>query len=145
MGTYPRSGSRGPSGPGYLPRSCKKVIKIWLPKAAARVFVSRPSQVRLQHDIKIETPVYLPPANGVAKVMFSVVSVCHSVHRGSHVTITHVTIMMHWISLYRAPTPWSLPSPALLPDMRPEDLPGPSQLLVTSGGRHWRPYYMHLT
>ena len=34
-------------------------------------------------------PIFLPLPNEVAKVMFLVVSVCHSVHRGSHVTNTH--------------------------------------------------------
>ena len=31
---------------------------------------------------------FLPPANAVAKVMFSVMCICLSVHRGSHVVIT---------------------------------------------------------
>ena len=47
---------------------------------------------------------------GVAKVMFSIGSV------GSVVAIP----MMHWTSLYRAPSPRPFPGLGLLPDMGPQ-------------------------
>ena len=58
------------------------------------------------------------------KVMFTQVSVCHSVQEGS--PCDHYS-WMHWTSLYRPP------SPTLTPDIRPS----PTQL-VTSGDHHWR-------
>ena len=64
----------------------------------------------------------LPPANRVAKVMFSVVSVRHSVYGegGSHVTITHDALDL---IVHGSPTPVLSrhvtldPTP---PDMRPQ-------------------------
>ena len=67
------------------------------------------------------------------KVMFSLVSVCHSVHRG--VPMWPLP-MMHWTSLYRAPFPPGPNSGPWTSDLGPLAL---VPLLVIFGGHQWRP------
>ena len=57
------------------------------------------------------------------KVMFSVVSVCHFVRRGSHVSITNHHTGTPYLCTRNAPSQ-SSPHPALL---------------MASGGQHWKP------
>ena len=77
--------------------------------------------------------------------MFSVMSVCYSVHRGGPMCPLS---LIHWVSLYiRLGTPcplkihhtWDTPSPTPPPDIRLR-YPRPDPSLVTSGGDHWRPF-----
>ena len=80
-------------------------------------------------------------------VMFSVVSVHHSVHEGRR--SMWPLPMMHLISLYRAPQLWPHPSHLEMRHGTPQHIRAetplapapalPTALLVTSGGDHWRP------
>ena len=73
------------------------------------------------------------------KVIFSVMSVCPSVHRGSHVTITHDALDLIVQDPILAPASpahqtWGPLSPA-----SGHQTWDPRPPLVTSGGHHWRP------
>ena len=59
--------------------------------------------LELKLDLYRDREQYLPPANRVAKVMFSVLSVVLSVHRGPHVTITHGAL--DWTPTFREHSP----------------------------------------
>ena len=75
--------------------------------------------------------------------MFAAMSVCHSVHRGSDMTIIHdaldltvqPTLSQTWDMGPHAPSTHPHPQTWALRD--PQSRPGP--LLLTSAGHHWRP------
>ena len=104
--------------------------------------------VSLRHCSTIRKSIITARQRSCGMIMFSVVSVCHSVHQvgwGSHVTIIHDALGPHHTRIPVLPLQtWDLRNPlsalASLPWTRDLTVKHPClSLLVTSGGLHWRP------
>ena len=100
----------------------------------------------------LDDVIFITHQRSCRKVMFLVVSVCLSVHRGKggpHVYITHDALDLILQSPALSPPPPPSPPDSPSPPPPPQALPPsdmglpwfkpPHPLLVKSGGRNWRP------